>query len=116
MRTRAEEHVSFTFEGNIVYFDSGALLGSNWTGSQFHMNKNIYWDARGQAVTFTDRSWDAWRQQGQDKDSLMADPLFANAANYDFRVLPGSPAWKMGWHAIDMQSVGPRVIPGVDGI
>ena len=111
MRTRAEEHLSFTFEGNIVYFDSGALLGSNWTGSQFHMNRNVYWDARGQAVTFTGRSWTDW-QQGQDQDSLVADPLFANAANYDFRVLPESPAWKLGWHAIDMTSVGPRVIPG----
>ena len=46
MRTRAEEHVSFTFERNIVYFDQGRLLGSNWTGA-VHMKDNLYLDARG---------------------------------------------------------------------
>ena len=34
MRTRAEPHISFTFERNIVYFDQGRLLGSNWSGDQ----------------------------------------------------------------------------------
>jgi len=73
MRTRAEDHVSFTFEGNIVYFDSGALLGSNWTGDQFHMNRNVYWDTRGGPVSFSGRSLAEWRQRGQDADSLVAD-------------------------------------------
>jgi parallel beta-helix repeat protein len=103
MRTRAEEHISFAFEGNIVYWDSGALWGGNWSGSQYQMNKNIYWDTRGQAITLT----------GQDKDSLVGDPLFANPGNYDFTVLPESPAWKLGWKAIDMTSVGPRVAAGI---
>ena len=108
MRTRAEEHISFTFEGNIVYWDTGSLLGSNWSGSQYHMNKNVYWDARGQAVTFAGRGLAEWQQQGQDTESVVADPRFANAGNYDFTVLPESPAWKLGWKAIDMATVGPR--------
>ena len=115
MRTRAEDHVSFTFEGNIVYFDSGGLLGSNWTGDQFHMNRNVYWDARGGPVSFSGRSLAEWRQRGQDADSLVADPLFVNAANYDFTLLPDSPAWKLGWKKIDMSTVGPRQVPGVSG-
>ena len=36
MRTRAEPHLSFTFERNIVYFDQGRLLGSNWTRRPVH--------------------------------------------------------------------------------
>jgi hypothetical protein len=99
MRTRAETHVSFTFEGNIVYFDSGALLGGNWSGDQFHMNRNVYWDARGGPVRTA---------PGQDADSLTADPMFANAESYDFTVLPNSPVWKLGWKKIDLSTVGPR--------
>jgi parallel beta-helix repeat protein len=113
MRTRAEPHVSFTFEGNIVYFDAGALLGSNWSGGQFHMNRNVYWDVRGGPVLFAGSSFAEWQKQGRDADSLVADPLFRNAENYDFTVLQGSPVWKMGWKAIDMTGVGPRVRPGV---
>jgi hypothetical protein len=113
MRSRAEPHVSFTFEGNIVYFDSGALLGSNWSGGQFQMNRNIYWDARGGPVLFAGASFADWQKEGRDQDSLVADPQFRNPANYDFNVLPRSPAWGLGWKQIDMTSVGPRVRPGV---
>jgi len=113
MRTRAEPHVSFTFDGNIVYFESGALLGSNWSGGQFRMNHNVYWDARGGPVSFAGQSLSEWQAQSQDADSLVADPMFANPTSYDFTVLPGSPAWKMGWKKIDMSAVGPRAAPGI---
>jgi len=113
MRTRAEDHISFTFEGNIVYYDSGGLLGSDWTGDQFRMNRNIYWDARGAAVSFSGRNLEEWRAQGKDVDSVVADPRFANAASYDFTLLPDSPAWKLGWKKIDMSTVGPRAAPGI---
>jgi len=113
MRTRAEPHLSFTFEGNIVYYDSGSLLGSNWTGSQFRMNRNVYWDARGGSVIFAGSDLAAWRARGQDADSLIADPMFANPVAYDFTVLPESPVWNLGWKKIDMAGVGPRVRPGL---
>lgn len=113
MRTRAEATLSFTFEGNIVYYDSGSLLGSNWTGDQFRMNRNVYWDARGGPVIFAGSELAAWRARGQDTDSLIADPMFANPAAYDFTVLPESPVWKLGWKKIDMGGVGPRVRPGL---
>jgi hypothetical protein len=112
MRTRADAPLSFTFEGNIVYYDSGSLLGSDWTGVQFKMNRNVYWDARGGAVTFAGSDLAVWRERGQDVDSLIADPMFANPAAYDFTVAPESPVWKLGWKKIDMGPVGPRVRPG----
>jgi hypothetical protein len=87
MRTRAEAHVSFTFEGNIVYYNSGALLGSNWTGDQFHMHRNVYWDVRGGSILFAGRTFDEWRKQGQDTASVVADPIFANADNFDSQLL-----------------------------
>ena len=102
MRTRAEEHVSFIFERNIVYFDQGRLLGGNWSGNGYSMRGNLYWDTRARDV----------RIAAKDEGSVIADPLFVNAARYDFRLRPESPALKMGFQQIDMTTVGPRVPAG----
>ena len=112
MRTRVEPHVSFTFEGNIVYFDQGRLLGSNWTGDKFAMKNNVYFDTRGAGIRFAGKTFTDWRAAGQDAGSVIGDPLFVNAANYDFRLRPESPALKVGFRQIDMSTVGPRVPPG----
>ena len=112
MRTRAEAHRSFTFENNIVYFDRGALLGSDWSGDQFDMNHNVYWNTSGTQPLFAGRTWDNWRQAGHDKDSLVADPLFRNPSGYDFHLQPESPALKAGFRPIDLSAVGPRSRPG----
>ncbi|SPE38182.1 conserved exported hypothetical protein [Candidatus Sulfopaludibacter sp. SbA3] len=102
MRTRAEDHISFTFAGNIIYFDSGTLLGGNWSGGGFQMTRNLYWDARGDAV----------KLPPEDAASVVADPGFVNAGSYDFTVKPDSPAWKLGWKTIDISTAGPRVAAG----
>jgi len=112
MRTRAEPTVSFTFEGNIVCFNQGRLLGSNWTGDKFAMKRNVYFDARGTEIRFADKSFEQWKAAGQDAGSIIADPLFVNAGNFDFRLRPDSPALKMGFQQIDMTTVGPRVPAG----
>jgi parallel beta-helix repeat protein len=109
MRTRAEDHISFTFDHNIVYFDSGLLLGSNWSGTQFRLNHNLYWDARGNPIRPAGKSWEEWRAAGQDTESMIGDPLFADPASGNFKLSPRSPAWKLGWKAIDMSTVGPRL-------
>lgn len=112
MRTRAEAHLSFTFERNLVYFDSGSLLGSNWSGDHYRMRSNLYFDARpGQGpdtLKLDGKSWAAWRQTGQDADSLVADPLFVDPARNDFSLKPGSPAFKLGFQPIDLTTVGVR--------
>ncbi len=69
MRTRVETHVSFIFERNIVYFGQGRLLGSNWTGDQFKMNGNTYFDTRSANIRFAGKTFDEWKAAGQDKDS-----------------------------------------------
>jgi hypothetical protein len=47
--------------------------------------------------------------------SLIADPLFVNPDNYNFRLRPESPALKMGFQQINMSTAGPRE-PGRDPI
>jgi parallel beta-helix repeat protein len=114
MRTRSEPHNSFTMENNIVYFDQGTLLGTNWTDGKFTMRRNLYYDTRGRDVSFAGNSFSEWQSSGRDRDSMVANPLFINAANFDFRLRPKSPALKMGFHQIDMTTAGPRMPAGAD--
>jgi len=114
MRTRAESHISFTMERNIVYFDQGGLLGSNWTGEGFTLRNNIYFDQRGPDISFAGKSFSDWKGLGHDQGSIIADPLFVNSGNFDFRLQPKSPAIEKGFHQIDLTNVGPRFRAGAD--
>lgn len=98
-RTRQEEHISFTFENNIVYWTEGPLLGGNWNGDTFKMDKNIYWNASGGQPELPG-GLDAWKARGQDVNSVIADPSFRDPAKYDFRLKKDSPALKLGFRPI----------------
>jgi parallel beta-helix repeat protein len=108
MRTRAESHVAFTFEKNIIYWDTGRLLGSDWSGTGFRIDRNLYWDARGEAITFANRTLEEWRAQGHDANSVIADPRFVDPGAYDFELRRGSPALRLGFAPINLRRVGPR--------
>ncbi len=110
MRTREEDHRSFTFERNIVLWNQGDLLGSNWSNNQYLFDHNLYFDARQKPLRFKDWSWDEWQKRGQDVHSMVADPRFADAANGDFTLKSGSPAAQIGFVPLDLSSVGPRKV------
>ncbi len=112
MRSREEDHISFFFTNNIVYFDSGKLLGSTWRNDHFVMDRNLYYDVRvgpkPDRMEFAGATWDQWHSRGHDTNSVIADPLLMAPDQGDFRLRPGSPAWKLGFRAIDLTTVGPR--------
>jgi hypothetical protein len=112
MRTREEDHNSFTFERNIVFFDSGNLLGSNWSNEHFKIDNNLYWDARpgfsAAALRFKGATFADWRKRGHDLHSLVADPQFVAPAKMDFQLRDSSPAFKLGFKPIDLGEVGVR--------
>lgn len=112
MRTREEAHVSFLFTTNIVYFDSGDLLGSNWKNDRFVLDYNLYWDTRLAAqptsLRFAGASLADWQRRGHDVHSLIADPLFVAPERGDFRLKQDSPALKLGFKPIDLSRVGVR--------
>lgn len=112
MRTRDEDHRSFTFTNNIVYFDSGRLLGSSWKNNNFVIDHNLYFDTRVGAdpsrMTFDGGTWAQWQARGHDRQSLVADPLFRDPAKFDFTLEPASPALARGFRPISVGAVGPR--------
>ncbi len=108
IRSREEDHVSFTFERNIVYFDTGKLLGGRWTNGNFRLDNNLYWDTSGAELDFVGKTLVQWQAQGYDQHSLIADPLFVDPDKRNFTLKPDSPAFELGFEPIDLSNVGPR--------
>jgi hypothetical protein len=106
--TRPEPHRSFTFEHNLVYWDEGTLLGyGGWRGgAKVVLRSNLYWRAHGRPFDFDGRTWEQWRAAGHDAGSLIADPMFVDPANRDFRLRPGSPATRIGFRPFDASQAG----------
>ena len=105
--TRVEDHLSFTFENNIVYFNEGVLLSGPWTKVKINMDNNCYWNAAGSEPDFVGKKLEDWRNQTQhDKNSIVADPLFMNAEKFDFRLQNDSPVWKIKFKPFDYTKAG----------
>jgi hypothetical protein len=110
-RTRVEDHRSFFFTNNIVYYDSGKLLDGDWSGTNYDIDHNIYFDTRenplsriiGGSLKFAD-----WQALGHDVHSLFIDPMFVAPEKGDFRLKRQSLAVKFGFHPLDLRGVGPR--------
>jgi len=108
IRTRMEEHLSFTFEKNIVYWSEGPLLGSNWSDDKYALDNNCYFNTAGSEITFKDWSFEEWKARGQDTHSIIADPLFVDPAANDYSLKADSPVFDLGFKPIDLSAVGPR--------
>jgi hypothetical protein len=108
-RSRAEAHLSFTFENNIVYWKSapGAmLLWGTWLDDNVRLRQNLYYEASGAPVMFQTLRFDEWQRRGKDEDSMIADPLFQDADRFDFRIAGESPALKLGFRPFDSGAAG----------
>ncbi len=96
-RTRPEEHTSFFFQHNIVYWKEGELLVGNMGDFHFLFDNNIYWKEGGGAIYFAGLTFEEWKEKGMDRNSLIADPLFQDIKRFDFRLKDNSPALKVGF-------------------
>ena len=118
MRSREEEHVSFMLDRNVVIFDSGTLLGSNWKNEKFTSDYNLFWDLRGaEGMKFAGALLGEWQKRGHDRHSVVADPLFENVEDFRkggefgvnaFRLRTNSPAFGLGFRQINVSQVGRR--------
>jgi hypothetical protein len=125
--TRVENHLSFTFENNIVYWtNQSPLLAGPWDTNRQVTRSNCYWNAGGFPFTFAGKSLQDWQNtpvsppamtngsntlpewagKGREQGSLIADPLFVNAALHDFRLKTNSPALQLGFKPFDYSRAG----------
>jgi parallel beta-helix repeat protein len=113
-RSSNQSELQFAFEGNIVYWNEGALFTGNWGQQGYRFERNVYWDGRfagmdpEKAIRFGPWTLAQWRDRGQDINSIIADPLFVDPERGDFTLRSGSPALKLGISPIDGSKVGPR--------
>lgn len=105
-RYRQEDHLSFTFEQNIVYSTSGFFLNGGWSNGKYQMGKNLYWDTSTTDPDFDEMAFEDWQALGRDAGSLLADPMFVNPQALDFRLKPDSPAKKIGFVPFDPGQAG----------
>ena len=96
-RSRPEEHTSFFFQHNIVYWKEGALFAGNLGDFHFVFDNNLYWKVGDGEISFAGMTFSQWQEKGMDKNSLIADPLFVNPDKFDFRLKENSPAFKIGF-------------------
>ena len=76
---------------------------------------NLIWH-HGQPITINqtgpkdvpkEQTWEQWRERGFDRNSVVADPLFVDPDNDDYRLRPDSPAYKLGFKPIPVEKIGP---------
>ena len=98
-------------ERNIFYGD-GTPATRSAKAEHVRMNHNLYYDAAGSPFGFPeDQGLDGWRRKGQDTDSIISDPGFANVAGGDYTLKADSPALKIGFKPFHPPVIGP---PGPD--
>ena len=118
----AGQNSSYSFTRNIVhltntpFFVSGEFAPPDadyFTPADWWSSENVFFGAQPGApmpLHYPNGTLGlaAWRAAwGCDVDSVEADPMLADPAAGDFSVLPSSPAWALGWQAIDLSAVGP---------
>jgi hypothetical protein len=105
-RSRVENHLSFTFENNIVYWSQGDLLGSKWDDDHYVSRKNLFWLTTRRPILFQGKTLKQWQALGKEQGSLVANPQFVDPEHDDFHLKPNSPAKRIGFVPFDFSQAG----------
>ena len=110
--------ISIRFERNMLITDGKPIFRGGYgcliSDKNHTSDLNLMWDSTGADLTFVDRDplssidFAAWQAYGHDRHSIVADPMCADPENGGFSLAEDSPAFALGFEAIDLSSVGPR--------
>jgi hypothetical protein len=104
--TRIENHLSFSFNRNVIWFSTGDLLSNNWKKINLQSDHNCYWDTRTKEIRFGKQSIAEWQKSGKDLHSIIANPEFADTATFDFRIKNKAAMRKIGFEVFDYSRAG----------
>lgn len=102
-----------SFDRRVYTYDITAV--KNQSGNYIkYLDRNIYYNTKGSFTVSTDNNAPSKdialekfiEQTGFDRESIVADPKFADAKNRNYSLLPDSPAFKLGFKNIDMNKIG----------
>lgn len=104
-----------TFKRNIVYYTNPRAELFKLSNVPFSRNQwdwNLYWHKNmplgiPQKNVKKADEWKEWKALGQDAHSVVADPLFINPGNGDYRLRNDSPAFALGFKPIPLDKIGP---------
>ncbi len=107
---------------NILLSDGGAIYRGGYTMDilkrDWRADTNLIWNTKGSKlycakdIPVNQRekiTFEQWQEQViQDRNSIIADPKFADAENGDFTLPANSPAYDLGFLPVDFSTAGPR--------
>ena len=122
---RAEDHQAFTFERNLLITHGSPVYSGGYAcrldDPHFSADLNLLWQTDGAAPTSRNSGGEGtntpnatrltlaqMQALGYDRHSLVANPQCANLEARDFTLAADSPAFALGFKAIDMSDVGIR--------
>ena len=103
--TRVEGHRSFTFCNNIVLSDCGKIMSGAWDKAKIDYISNMYWDYRTTKPELLGNTFAEWSKT-HEKKSILADPMFRDAKNGDFRFASKKNIKKIGFVPFDYSTAG----------
>lgn len=87
--TKKENHNSFFFTNNIVYYKTGVFSHNHgWRDANFIADSNLYWNPIKEDVLFYNMGIEEWKKKtGKDINSIIEDPLLVDPDinNYNFK-------------------------------
>lgn len=105
--SRVEEHLSFEFSHNIIYYSSGVMCGINWANVGHKSDYNCYFCTDSEKkIEFQGIGFDEWQKRGQDVNSIIADPQFADVAEGNFTPKNRAMLKKIGFKPFDYTKAG----------
>jgi hypothetical protein len=122
-----EENKHIEIASNIVYNSGYLYYFVNYDDQRFaSADRNLYWregapcriagelplpSAGPDELERHVYEWDDWRSLAEgryDESTVIAAPLFVNPHAGDYRLLPESPAYRLGWKDIVFEVIGPK--------